>query len=99
MLGNKNKNGKGKYRKHRQSSSKRYVNFSIALACIVTLYVMVIPPFVGDYSIFVYLITASYGNLATALGFYFNKAKRENTRGGITYDKAMQNDDSENAVG
>ena len=56
-------------------------------------------PLLAIILFFIYLITASYGNLATALGFYFNKAKRENTRGGITYDKAMQNDDSENAVG
>lgn len=104
MLANYNYNKrKGKSKKKRkQSTSKRYVNFSIALACLITLYTMIIAPLVGDYSVFVYLITASYGNLATALGFYFNKAKRENTKGGITYEAAMleiENENSDNAVG
>lgn len=82
---------KRKGSKHRKaSSSKRYVWFSISLACIVTLYAMVIEPLFGAVMMLNYLIPAAYGNLATALGFYFNKAKKENSIGGIVYDSVMQ---------
>lgn len=85
-----------KKKKRKASASKRYVSFSIGLVCAVTLYAMIIEPLFGAILMLNYLIPAAYGNLATALGFYFNKAKKENSVGGITYDLAMQgnNDDT-----
>lgn len=88
-----------KKKKRKASSSKRYVWFSIALVCAVTLYAMVIEPLFGAIMMLNYLIPASYGNLATALGFYFNKAKKENSAGGIVYDSVMQNMNSDDTAG
>lgn len=86
-----------KKKKRKASSSKRYIWFSISLACIVTLYAMVIEPLFGPVMMLNYLIPAAYGNLATALGFYFNKAKKENSIGGIVYDSVMQNSTDDTA--
>lgn len=77
--------------KRKITASKRYVYISFLLAICVTLYAMIICPFFGDFATIQYLLTVVYGNLATSLGFYFNKAKKENCQGGITYDAAMQN--------
>lgn len=77
--------------KRKITASKRYVYISFLLAICVTLYAMIICPFFGDFVTIQYLLTVVYGNLATSLGFYFNKAKKENCQGGITYDAAMQN--------
>lgn len=77
--------------KRKTTASKKYVYISFSLAVCVTLYAMIICPFFGDFITIQYLLTAVYGNLATSLGFYFNKAKKENCQGGITYDAVMQN--------
>lgn len=77
--------------KRKITASKRYVYISFSLAICVTLYAMIICPFFGDFATIQYLLTVVYGNLATSLGFYFNKAKKENCQGGITYDAVMQN--------
>lgn len=77
--------------KRKITASKKYVYISFVLAICITLYAMVICPFFGDFITIQYLLTAVYGNLATSLGFYFNKAKKENCQGGITYDAVMQN--------
>ena len=45
-----------------------------------------------DTSVFAYLIPAVFTELATATGFYYNKAKRENLKGGIVYENVMKND-------
>lgn len=76
--------------KRKITASKRYVYISFSLAICVTLYAMIICPFFGDFITIQYLLTVVYGNLATSLGFYFNKAKKENCQGGITYDAIMQ---------
>ena len=80
--------------KRKITASKKYVYISFLLAICVTLYAMIICPFFGDFITIQYLLTAVYGNLATSLGFYFNKAKKENCQGGITYDAVMQNIES-----
>ena len=77
--------------KRKITASKRYVYISFLLAICVTRYAMIICPFSGDFITIQYLLTVVYGNLATSLGFYFNKAKKENCQGGITYDAIMQN--------
>lgn len=76
--------------KRKITASKKYVYISFLLAICVTLYAMIICPFFGDFVTIQYLLTVAYGNLATSLGFYFNKAKKENCQGGITYDAVMQ---------
>jgi len=43
----------------------------------------------GDLSPLAYLIPSVFAELATATGFYYKKAERENTKGGIVYDSAM----------
>lgn len=77
--------------KRKITASKKYVYISFSLAVCVALYTMIICPLFGDFITIQYLLTAVYGNLATSLGFYFNKAKKENCQGGITYDAIMQN--------
>jgi hypothetical protein len=42
-----------------------------------------------DSTPLLYLIPAVFGELATATGFYYTKARAENTRGGIVYDAAL----------
>jgi len=43
----------------------------------------------GDLSPLAYLIPSVFAELATATGFYYKKAEKENTKGGIVYDSAM----------
>lgn len=43
----------------------------------------------GDLSPLAYLIPSIFAELATATGFYYRKAEKENTKGGIVYDSAM----------
>ena len=43
-----------------------------------------------------YLIPAVFTEMATATGFYYRKAEKENTKGGITYDSAMTNINNQN---
>lgn len=43
----------------------------------------------GDLSPLAYLIPSVFAELATATGFYYRKAEKENTKGGIVYDSAM----------
>ena len=43
----------------------------------------------GDLSPLAYLIPSIFAELATATGFYYKKAEKENTNGGIIYDSAM----------
>ena len=43
----------------------------------------------GDLSPLAYLIPSVFAELATATGFYYRKAEKENTKGGIVYDAAM----------
>ena len=42
-----------------------------------------------DLSPLTYLIPSIFAELATATGFYYRKAEKENTKGGIVYDAAM----------
>lgn len=42
-----------------------------------------------DLSPLAYLIPSIFAELATATGFYYRKAEKENTKGGIVYDSAM----------
>ncbi|GAQ24200.1 hypothetical protein [Tepidanaerobacter syntrophicus] len=48
----------------------------------------------GDLSPLAYLIPAVFTELATATAFYYRKAERENTKGGIVYDSVMTQKES-----
>ena len=56
---------------------------------IVSAFTMVMAWRTQDTSILAYLIPAVFAELATATGFYFRKAEKENTKGGIVYETAL----------
>ncbi len=60
------------------------------MTTIVTTYTLAVVWRTGDTSPLMYLIPAVFAELATATGFYYRKAEKENTKGGITYDIAMR---------
>lgn len=45
------------------------------------------------------LLTFVGAPVAVAIGFYYEKAKKENMKGGITYDSAMMENNSANTLG
>lgn len=45
------------------------------------------------------LLTFVGAPVAVAIGFYYEKAKKENMKGGITYDSAMMENNSANSHG
>ena len=42
-----------------------------------------------------YHIPAIFAEYSVATGFYYKKAERENTKGGIVYDSALKNNENE----
>ena len=56
---------------------------------VVTVFTLALAWRTQDTSVLTYLIPAVFAELATATGFYFRKAEKENTKGGIVYDTAM----------
>ena len=76
-------------KKKMQFSKKIFIGVS-AMTIAVTVYTLVIVWRTGDTSALMYLIPAVFAELATATGFYYRKAEKENTKGGITYDAAMR---------
>jgi hypothetical protein len=60
---------------------------TITIAVVVFSFLMIYKT--GDLSPLSYLIPSIFAELATATGFYYKKAERENTKGGIVYDSAM----------
>jgi len=72
-----------------QFSKKIFIGVS-TMTIAVTVYTLVIIWKTGDTSALMYLIPAVFAELATATGFYYRKAEKENTKGGITYDAAMR---------
>ena len=71
--------------------SKILAIISAALTVITTLSVLGWSWKYGDASPLLYLIPAVFGAYTAVQTFYFNKSKRENQKGGIIYDLAMQN--------
>ena len=67
-----------KKNKTKRSSSKSYVGFAIAQFIVALLYSLACPVLYLDGSNICYIIPASATVLATALAFYYNKAKVEN---------------------
>lgn len=58
-------------------SKKIFYMLSIMIVCIVT-YSMVLMWHIGDASPLTYLIPAAFGAYSVGIGFYYDKAKKEN---------------------
>ena len=69
-------------------SKKIFVGVTIGTV-VVTIFTLALAWRTQDTSVLAYLIPAVFAELATATGFYFRKAEKENTKGGIVYDSAM----------
>ena len=77
----------------KKATFSKYLVFAVLGACVLlTLYTLIFMPVMGDLTPLAYLIPAWFTALSVALGYYFNKAKAENTRGGIVYDAAMNDE-------
>lgn len=68
----------GKKIQKKRSASKTYVGFAIGQFILTTLYSLACPVLGFDGSNICYILPSSATVLATALGFYYNKAKVEN---------------------
>lgn len=60
-----------------------------AVTLTVTAFSLVMMWRTNDIAPLAYLIPAVFAETATATGFYYRKAEKENTKGGIVYDTAM----------
>ena len=60
---------------------------TITIAVVVFSFLMIYKT--GDLSPLSYLIPSIFAELATATGFYYRKAEKENTKGGIVYDSGF----------
>lgn len=69
------------------------ISYFIALG--VGIYIVMIKDTTQLYA----LLTFVGAPVAVAIGFYYEKAKKENMKGGITYDSAMLDENSQNPVG
>lgn len=79
---------KGK-RKKKLETSKKLLYFSIGQFVFISLTAMAACFVLRDITPFIYLIPASCAVISLAIPFYLNKAKAENTQGGIVHDAAM----------
>ena len=87
--------------KKRLEFSKILVLLVTAMTVVVTVFSMWFAAKTLDPTVLLYLIPAIFTEFAAVTGFYYNKAKAENTKGGIVYDCAAreqqnyEEDDSE----
>jgi len=65
-------------RRKRAEFSKILLGFAGGLALGVTVYGCILSWITRDTSMLAYLIPAAFGELATATGFYYHKARAEN---------------------
>ncbi len=63
------------------------MGFRLAMAAVETGYGGTLPWVTG-------MMTACWGTYGASAACYYNKAKAENTQGGIVYDRAAANDDT-----
>lgn len=61
----------------------------IILSVAVTIFACALMWHTQDTSGLAYVVPAVFGELATITGFAVKKSERENTKGGIIYDKAV----------
>lgn len=88
-MGKRSKPRKAKPKKKRLEFSKKiFIGVTIG-SVTVSVFTMVMSWRTQDTSILAYLIPAVFTELATATGFYFRKAEKENTKGGIIFETAM----------
>lgn len=66
-------------KKKTEFSKKIFAGVSVS-TIIITTFAMIMIWRTNDTSIFAYLIPAIFAELATATGFYYNKAREENIR-------------------
>lgn len=90
---------KDKPQKKQLTASKLIALWMLGLTTVVsaaTLYLMrlcIVRNFTGALYPLSALITLCQAGNAVVLGFYYNKSKAENTKGGITYDAALGTND------
>jgi hypothetical protein len=82
------KKGKHGTKKKFEFSKLIFTGVSIATTAVVIFSCRMIY-ITGDLSPLAYLIPSVFAELATATGFYYRKAEKENTKGGIVYDSVM----------
>lgn len=87
--GRRRKKPAGKSMRKKAQFSKLIFIGTTAVTLIVTAFSLVMMWRTGDISPLAYLIPAVFAETATATGFYYRKAEKENTKGGIVYDTAM----------
>lgn len=75
-------------RQKTEFSKKILIVIAISTALIVIFSLIVVWK-TKDTTPLAYIIPAVFVELATATGFYYRKAEKENTKGGIVYDAAM----------
>lgn len=85
---------RNKKKRTKLTTSKKALWFILINALVVEVYSMVVMWHFGDLSALYSLIGAIIGE-GVAVASYYAKATKENTRGGITYDKAMNTNDTE----
>lgn len=79
--------------KKRLEFSKKIFIFLSILAVFVTISAVLLSWRTGDMSVYMYLIPAVFTGLATATGFYYDKAKSENNiKLRQTYGQDIYND-------
>lgn len=76
------------YKKKMEFSKKIFIGVTIATT-IVTIFTLIMVWKTCDLTILAYLIPAVFAELGAATGFYYKKAEKENTKGGIIYDLAL----------
>jgi len=85
---------KPRKRKKKIEFSKIIIISVSALTLAVTIFSCVLMWHTNDTSPLAYLIPSIFAELATATGFYYKKAEKENTAGGIVYDTAIKNSET-----
>jgi len=76
-------------RKRKMEFSKKIFTGVAIGTVLVVIFSLVMVWRTGDTTPLAYIIPAVFVELATATGFYYKKAEKENTKGGIIYDSAM----------
>ena len=86
---------KNKRRKKMEFSKILFILTTVLVTCIVV-YSMILMWRTNDTSALSYLIPSAFAELATATGFYYNKAKKENEiKLAKKYGKEFVNDDDD----
>jgi hypothetical protein len=77
-----------KNKKHLGFTNTMFLSIAI-LSLLVTIFACALMWHTSDTSGLAYLIPSVFGELATITGFAVKKSEKENTKGGIVYDAAL----------